>query len=179
MRMTASELEALTDDLAVDAYADDEQLSGFLVGADEALRDGERAHIAGVEVEVLAVDAGPDCRTGLLARVRHGETTHDVTLSDLVFDDDSELGRAVASMMLLAPLTADKLAARHPSRRMAFAMAEAQDPLLGASADLPGPCPPSEVIHLPAKRPRDAFSVERCEWRLTRIPELGLFSADR
>ncbi|MBA3746844.1 MAG: hypothetical protein H0W96_05045, partial [Solirubrobacterales bacterium] len=84
--MTASELEALTDDLAVDAYADDEQLSGFLVGADEALRDGERAHIAGVEVEVLAVDAGPDCRTGLLARVRHGETTHDVTLSDLVFD---------------------------------------------------------------------------------------------
>lgn len=37
------------------------------------------------------------CRTGLLARVRRRETTHDVTLSDPVFDSDSELGRVVAA----------------------------------------------------------------------------------
>lgn len=97
MRTTASELDALIDELTVDAYGDDEQLSGFLVGADEALATGERAHIVGIEVEVLAVDSGPDCRTGLLARVRRSDAMHDVTLSDLVFDDDSELGRVVAA----------------------------------------------------------------------------------
>lgn len=31
------ELDALIDDLTVDAYDDEEQLAGFLVGADEAL----------------------------------------------------------------------------------------------------------------------------------------------
>jgi len=45
MRKTArlSELDALIDDLTVDAYNDEEQLAGFLVGADEALQGGEPA----------------------------------------------------------------------------------------------------------------------------------------
>ncbi|HEY5276405.1 MAG TPA: hypothetical protein VIK38_07705 [Coriobacteriia bacterium] len=37
--------------LSVDAYNDEEQLSGFLVGAEEALVRGEQATIAGVSVE--------------------------------------------------------------------------------------------------------------------------------
>lgn len=63
-----SELDALIDDLTVDAYGDEEQLVGFLVGADEALQGGEPASIAGIEVEVIEVDSGPDARTGLTAR---------------------------------------------------------------------------------------------------------------
>lgn len=39
----ASELDTLIDALTVDAYGDDEQLSGFLVGAEEALRRAETA----------------------------------------------------------------------------------------------------------------------------------------
>ncbi len=35
-----SEPDALIDDLTVDAYNDEEQLAGFLVGADEALQGG-------------------------------------------------------------------------------------------------------------------------------------------
>ncbi|MCA1700838.1 MAG: hypothetical protein LC790_18810 [Actinobacteria bacterium] len=35
-----SELDALIDDLAIDAYNDEEQLAAFLVGADESLQRG-------------------------------------------------------------------------------------------------------------------------------------------
>lgn len=35
-----SELDALIDDLTIDAYGDEEQLSGFLVGAEGAFEDG-------------------------------------------------------------------------------------------------------------------------------------------
>jgi hypothetical protein len=50
-----------------------------------------------VEVKVLAVDCGPDARTGLLARVRHREATHEVSLADLRFAAGSELGLVVAA----------------------------------------------------------------------------------
>ena len=67
---TAAGLDALIEQLTVDAYGDEEQLSGFLVGAEEALVRGERATIVGVTVEVMRVVCGPDARTGLTARVR-------------------------------------------------------------------------------------------------------------
>ena len=44
------ELDALIEDLTLDAYSDEEQLSGFLVGAEEALRHEEAAQIVGVDV---------------------------------------------------------------------------------------------------------------------------------
>jgi hypothetical protein len=60
---TAAELDALIEELTVDIYNDEEQLSGFLVGAEEALIRGEHATVAGVTVEVMSVDCGPDART--------------------------------------------------------------------------------------------------------------------
>lgn len=90
--MTAKRLDALIEGLTIDAYGDDEQLSGLLVGADEALVGGERASLVGVDVEVMAVDAGPDVRTGLLARVRRDGRTYDVALADLTFEPGSDLG---------------------------------------------------------------------------------------
>src|SRR5829696_380496 len=53
-----AELDALTDELPVDAYDDEEQLSGFHAGPEEALRRGEPATIVGAGVEVGAVDCG-------------------------------------------------------------------------------------------------------------------------
>lgn len=44
---TAAELDALIEELTVDAYNDEEQLSGFLVGAEEALIRGEHATVDG------------------------------------------------------------------------------------------------------------------------------------
>lgn len=94
---TTGELDALIEELTVDAHDDEEQLAGFQVGAEEALRQGERATIAGVPVEVVEVDCGPDARTGLIARVRRDGSEHDVALADLVFAADSELGLVVAA----------------------------------------------------------------------------------
>jgi hypothetical protein len=94
---TAAELDALIEELAVDAYGDEEQLSGFLVGAEEALDRGEQATIAGVTVEVLRIDCGPDARTGLTARVLRDGAKHEVALADLTFAPDSELGVVVAA----------------------------------------------------------------------------------
>lgn len=43
---TAAELDALIEELTVDAYNDEEQLSGLLVGAEGALVRGEHATVA-------------------------------------------------------------------------------------------------------------------------------------
>jgi hypothetical protein len=94
---TAAELDALIEELTVDAFNDEEQLSGFLVGAEEALVRGEHAAVAGVTVEVMSVDCGPDARTGLTARVLREGTTHEVALADLTFAADSALGVVVAA----------------------------------------------------------------------------------
>ena len=94
---TAAELDALIEELTVDAYNDDEQLSGFLVSAEVALVRCEHATIAGVTVAVMSVDCGPGARTGLTARVMRDGTTHGVALADLTFSADSALGVAVAA----------------------------------------------------------------------------------
>lgn len=91
------ELDALIEDLTLDAYSDEEQLSGFLVGAEEALRHEEAAQIVGVDVSVIGVDTGPDARTGLIARVRRDGAIHEVALADLRFAAGSVLGLVVAA----------------------------------------------------------------------------------
>ena len=60
-------LDALTEELTVDAYGDEEELVGFLTGAEDALEVGEICTIAGAEIRIVAVDCGPDARRGLLA----------------------------------------------------------------------------------------------------------------
>ena len=97
MRSTA-QLDALIEDLTIDCYNDEEQETGFQVGAEEALVRGERAQLAGNGFEVRAVIHGPDVRAGLRARVRGQDgTPHEVALSDLEFPDESELGTVVAA----------------------------------------------------------------------------------
>lgn len=94
---TSAELDALIDDLTVDAYIDEEQETGFLVAAEEAVISGQHARIAGTSVELLDVDVGPDVRTGLRATVRAGDGRHQVGLADLEFDEGSELRDIVAA----------------------------------------------------------------------------------
>jgi hypothetical protein len=93
---TMAQLDALIDQLTFDC-GEEEQLSGFLVGAEEALRPGYPARIVGVDVEVREVDAGRDARTGLIARVHRAGTAWEVALADLVFPAGSRLGLLVAA----------------------------------------------------------------------------------
>jgi hypothetical protein len=94
---TAAELDALIEELTVDAYGDEEQLSGFLVAAEEALVPGEPATIAGATVEMISVDCGPDARTGLTAHVLRDGARYEVALADLSFARGSELLVVVAA----------------------------------------------------------------------------------
>jgi len=94
----AADLDALIEELTVDAYNDEEQEAGFLVGAEEALVRGEKARLLETEIEVCKILDGPDVRTGLRARVRTGEgASHEVGLADLSFADGSDLGMVVAA----------------------------------------------------------------------------------
>lgn len=94
---TAAKLDALIEDLTVDAYDDEEQLPAFLVGAQEALVPGEPATILGVEVNVVTVDRGPDVRTGLTARVQRDGATYEVAPADLTLAPESARGLVVAA----------------------------------------------------------------------------------
>jgi hypothetical protein len=66
-------------------------------GAGETLVRGEQATIAGVSVEVISVDCGPDARTGLTARVLRDGAKHEVAIADVTFAPGSELGVVVAA----------------------------------------------------------------------------------
>lgn len=94
---TTAALDALIEELTVDAYGDEQQLASFHIGAEEALVHGEPATIAGVSLEVLSVDCGPDARTGLTAGVLRDGAKYEVALADLIFGSGSELGVVVAA----------------------------------------------------------------------------------
>jgi len=95
---SSAQLDALIEELTVDCYNDEEQETGFQVGAEEALVPGERVRVAGHEFGVHAVTHGPDVRTGLRARVQDQDgRRHEVALSDLEFPHESELGTVVAA----------------------------------------------------------------------------------
>jgi tetratricopeptide (TPR) repeat protein len=91
------ELDALIDDLTLDAYGDDEQLAGFLVGAEEALVPPQAATVVGVPVEVLTIVDGPDARRGLEAVCIRAGANYSVALADVVFARGSEIDVVVAA----------------------------------------------------------------------------------
>lgn len=92
-----AELDTLIEELTVDAYGDEEQLTGFLTGAEEALQAPEAASIVGVPVQVLKIDTGTDARRGLTAICERDGVRHEVSLTDLAFSADSQLGRVAGA----------------------------------------------------------------------------------
>jgi uncharacterized protein YigA (DUF484 family) len=92
-----AEIDAFIDELTIDAYGDEEQLTGFLTGAEDALQAPEPAAIVGVSVEVVKVDEGPDLRRGLIAVCEHDGARYEISLADLTFGPDSQLGLIVAA----------------------------------------------------------------------------------
>ena len=78
-----ADLDSLIAELTVDAYGDEEQLTGLLTGAEDALSAGETATVVGVPVQITAVTAGPDVRRGLIAVCERGGERHEISLADL------------------------------------------------------------------------------------------------
>jgi hypothetical protein len=91
--LSLAELDRLIDDLTVDCYGDEERLTGFLTGAEEALVVGEIATIAGVEISVMAVDSPSDLRRGLTAVCQRNGQRFELSLADIRFAEASRLGR--------------------------------------------------------------------------------------
>ncbi len=90
---STADLDALIDELTVDCYNDEEQLTGLLTGAEEALAVGEIATIAGAEIRVMALDCPSDLRRGLTAVCQRDGYRFELSLADIRFGDASELGR--------------------------------------------------------------------------------------
>lgn len=88
----STDLDALIKDLTLDAYGEEEQLTGLLTGAEDALEPLEQATIVGVSVRVISVTTGPDLQRGLLAVCEREGARQEVSLADLSFKPDSELG---------------------------------------------------------------------------------------
>ena len=71
----AQTLAQLVDEITVDAYDTDEQLSGFLQVFQDEVTTPTSATVLGVAVEVVAFDLEGDERRGLVARCRHPGAT--------------------------------------------------------------------------------------------------------
>jgi len=91
--LSSAELDILIEGFTVDCYNDEEQLTGLLTGAEEALVIGEIATVAGAMVQVIAVDYPSDARRGLTAVCERDGERYELSLADLRFADASELGR--------------------------------------------------------------------------------------
>ena len=90
--IVAQDLEQLIDEITVDAYGLDEQLTGFLqVFLDEVTLPAS-AVVLGSAVEVVRFDFEGDERRGLVAQCCHGKVTGTVSLIDVCFEPGSIAG---------------------------------------------------------------------------------------
>ncbi|WP_189877959.1 hypothetical protein [Streptomyces bluensis] len=74
-------LEALTEEATVDAYGQDEQLTGFFTMIEESLAMPFTTTVLGVEVSVVGVDLAEDGR--VVARCARGPVRQDIGILDL------------------------------------------------------------------------------------------------
>lgn len=96
MSPTESDLDALIEDILVDAYGDEEQFTAFLTAFEEVLALPTEAFLIGQPVTVVGVDFDGDSRRGVTATCRRRSgPTHDVAMCDVVFPAGSEGARHV------------------------------------------------------------------------------------
>jgi hypothetical protein len=74
-------LEALIEEATVDAYGEDEQVTGFFTMIEESLAVPFGTTVLGVEVSVIGVDLAEDGR--VVARCARGPVRQDIGILDL------------------------------------------------------------------------------------------------
>jgi hypothetical protein len=102
-------LTQLIDEITVDAYDTDEQLSGFLQVFQDEVTAPVSATVLGMTVEVTRFDLEGDERRGLVARCRHQGTAGTLSLADVRFEPKSVAGwlhAAYRTWLCLAPFPA-------------------------------------------------------------------------
>lgn len=77
------DIDALIDDVTVDAYNEDEQLWSFRQAFEDLARLPFRATIVGVDVTVIEIDFDGDARRGLVALCQRAGESYTVSLIDV------------------------------------------------------------------------------------------------
>lgn len=94
----AADLDALIDEITVDAYGDGEHFCAFRQVFEDEFRLPADAHVIGVPVSVLEIDFDGNERVGLRARCRREDgTEHMVSAADLAFPEGSVEARHIAA----------------------------------------------------------------------------------
>jgi len=97
-KKTNDELDALIDEIIVDAYGDDEQLWAFRQVLEDELALPKEAFVIGEAVTVLAFDYDGNERRGVTARCRREDgTEYQVAACDLFFPRSTTAARYVAA----------------------------------------------------------------------------------
>jgi hypothetical protein len=92
------ELDALIDEIIVDADGDDEQLWAFRQGLEDELGLPKEAFVIGEAVTVLTIDYDGNERRGLTARCRREDgTEYQVAACDLFFPRGTMAARSIAA----------------------------------------------------------------------------------
>ena len=83
-------LEALIEEATVDAYGEDEQLTGFFTMIEESLALPFTTTVLGVDVSVVGVDLAEDGR--VVARCARGSVRQDIGILDLPLPEPAPEG---------------------------------------------------------------------------------------
>lgn len=96
-------LEALIEEATVDAYGEDEQLTGFFTMIEESLAVPFTTTVLGVEVSVVSADLAEDGR--VVARRARGSVRQGIGILDLPLSEPAPRGLAMdRGIPLLGPL---------------------------------------------------------------------------
>ena len=92
-----ADLEALIEEITVDCYGEEEELTGFLTYLEDALERPVEATVVGVPVIIVGVDCPAGALRGLVARCRRDGADYEVSLLDVALPRGSELARVLAA----------------------------------------------------------------------------------
>jgi hypothetical protein len=97
--MTAGkrDLDALIEEITVDCYGEDEELTGFHTYLEDALEQPVEATVVGVPVTIVGVDCPAGALRGLVARCKRDGGEYEVSLLDVALPRGSELARVLAA----------------------------------------------------------------------------------
>ena len=94
---TLDRVDALIQEILVDAYGEDEQLWAFLQAFEDNVPLPADAFVIGEPVTVTSFDYDGNERRGLTVTCHKGTKSYEVALSELVFPDGSEGAKYVAA----------------------------------------------------------------------------------